>query len=51
MTPRLILKVDEDRIRVATLIRYNHKIAARVWPPVSILHRRVGIALLRHALR
>ncbi len=51
MTPHLILKVDEDRISVATLIRYDHPMAARIWPPVSLLHRRVGIALLGHALK
>ncbi len=51
MTPHLILKVDEDQISVATLIRYDHPIAARVWPPVSLLHRRVGIALLGHTLK
>ena len=51
MTPHLVLKVDEDRLSVATLIRYEHPIAKRIWGPVSILHRRIGLALLRHALK
>jgi hypothetical protein len=50
MTPHLVLKVDEDRVSVATFVRYEHPAAARIWRPVSRLHRRVGLALLRHAL-
>ena len=51
MTPHLVLKVDEGRLSVATFIRYDRRLAALVWPPVSILHRRVGLVLLRHVLR
>jgi hypothetical protein len=51
MTPHLLFKFDADRISVGSLIRYERWLARCIWPPVSILHRRVGIALLRHAVR
>jgi hypothetical protein len=50
MTPHLVLALDQSRVSVATFIRYNHPAASHVWRPVSLLHRRVGLALLRHAL-
>jgi len=50
MTPHLVLKVEGDRVLVATLIRYERRSARCIWPPLSMIHRRVGIALTRHAL-
>jgi hypothetical protein len=51
MTPHLLLKTEDNQISVATLICYDRSAARCIWPPVSIVHRHVGIALLRHALR
>jgi hypothetical protein len=51
MTPHLLLKAEADRIVVATLLRYERWPARWIWPPVSILHRYVGIVLMRHAKR
>ena len=47
----LVFKVDEVGLSVATFVRYDRRLAAFIWPPLSTVHRKVGLAMIRHALR
>jgi len=47
----LVLRRDGGRVEVGTFVRYRTRLGALLWPPVSRLHRQVGLALLRSALR
>jgi hypothetical protein len=51
MTCHAVLHVDDGQVSLALFVRYDQPIAARVWPPVSIGHRRAVPDLLRQALR
>jgi hypothetical protein len=51
MTASLVFKVDEVRLSMAAFFRYDRRMAALVWPPIAIAHRKVGRALMRRALR
>jgi hypothetical protein len=51
LTAHVVLQVADGQVSVATFVRYDRPIAAFVWPPVSIIHRRVMPDLLRHAAR
>jgi hypothetical protein len=50
MAANVILKADPERLSFATFVRYNHALAKLIWPPVSLLHRRVALALVRAAV-
>jgi hypothetical protein len=47
MTGHLVFHADGRRLAMATFVRYEHRLAALVWPPVSLLHRQVGLVLMR----
>jgi hypothetical protein len=49
VTASLVFKVDEARLSLATFLLYDRRIAALVWPPISIAHRKVGLTLMRRA--
>ena len=51
MTASLVFKVDEARLSLASFFRYDRRIAAFVWPPISVAHRKVGLVLMRRAAR
>jgi hypothetical protein len=51
MTAHAVVHVDEGHVSVALFLRYDRPIAALVWPPVSIMHRRAVPAMLRQALK
>ena len=51
MTASLVFKVDEARLSLVSFFRYDRRIAALVWPPISIAHRKVGLVLMRRAAR
>jgi hypothetical protein len=51
MTASLVFKVDEAQLSWASFARYDRRVAALVWPAGSIVHRKVGFALMRRALR
>jgi hypothetical protein len=51
MTGSLVFRVDEARLSWASFVRYDRRVAALVWPPGSMVHRKVGLALMRRALR
>ncbi|MBV9100672.1 MAG: hypothetical protein JOZ46_06025 [Candidatus Dormibacteraeota bacterium] len=46
----LVFHMDGDEVCIGTLLRYDHRMAAIVWAPVSLLHRQVGLALLRYLI-
>jgi hypothetical protein len=49
LTAHAVVHVDEGHVSVALFLRYDRPIAAFVWPPVSIMHRRAVPAMLRQA--
>jgi hypothetical protein len=51
MTCHVVMHVAEGRVSVASFIRYDRRLAAFVWPPVSLIHRQVALALVRSAVR
>jgi hypothetical protein len=51
LTGHVVMHVDEGRISFASFIRYDRRLAALVWPPVSLIHRQVALALVRSATR
>jgi hypothetical protein len=50
LTGHVVMHVDKRRISFASFIRYDRRLAAFVWPPVSLIHRRVALALVRSAI-
>jgi hypothetical protein len=51
LTGHIVLHDAAGRLSFATFVRYDRAIAAVVWPPVSIIHRYVAIALVRSAVK
>lgn len=51
LTGHVVMHVDEGQISFASFIRYDRRLAALVWPPVSLVHRQVALALVRSATR
>jgi hypothetical protein len=51
LTGHVVMHVDECQLSFASLIRYDRRLAAFVWPPVSLIHRQVALALVRSAIR
>ena len=51
MSARIVVQVDEDRLSLATFVRYDHPVARLVWPAVAPIHRRAVPSLLRAAVR
>ena len=49
-TAHLLFHVEGRQVSVGTLLRYDRRMAALVWRPVSFLHRQVGITLFSHLL-
>jgi hypothetical protein len=50
MTANAVLKVDDGQVSFALFVRYDRPIAAVIWPPVSVIHRRAMPTLVRQAL-
>jgi hypothetical protein len=46
----LVFWLDDTRLVFSSSIRYERKIGAVIWPPVSIIHRRAVAYLLQHAV-
>ena len=45
-----VVGVVEDRtVTIGTFVRYDRQLGRLVWRPVSLIHRQVGITLLRSA--
>jgi hypothetical protein len=51
MTGHVVMHVDEGQLSFASFIRYDRWLAALVWPPISLIHRQVALALVRRAIR
>jgi hypothetical protein len=50
MTAHAVCRVDDGQLSLALFLRYDQPIAALIWSPVSVLHRRAVPDLLRQAL-
>jgi hypothetical protein len=51
MTAHAIVRVDDEQVSLALFVRYDRPIAARMWPPVSEMHRRAVPVMLRQAVK
>ena len=51
LTAHVVVHVDDEQVTAATFVRYDRPIAAKVWAPVSLIHRGAMPRLLRHAVR
>jgi hypothetical protein len=50
LTGHVVMHLDEGKISFASFVRYDRRLAAFVWPPVSLIHRQVALALVRSAI-
>jgi hypothetical protein len=51
LTAHVVMHLDEGQMSFASFVRYDRRAAAFVWPPVSLIHRQVALALVRSATR
>ncbi len=51
LTAQIVVQVGAGQVSVATFIRYDRAMAAIVWLPLSVGHRRAMPGLLRQAVR
>jgi hypothetical protein len=51
MTAHAVVQVDHGHVSVALFLRYDRPIAALIWPPVSVMHRRAVPVMLHQALK
>ena len=51
VSAEVLLLTAEERVSLATFVRYEHPAARAVWPPIGKGHRDVVPRLLRHAAR
>lgn len=51
LTGHVVMHTDERRISFASFVRYDRRLAALVWPPISLIHRQVALAVVRSAIR
>jgi hypothetical protein len=51
LTGHVVMRVEDGQLSFASFIRYDRWLAALVWPPVSLIHRQVALALVRSAVR
>jgi hypothetical protein len=51
LTGHVVMHVDEGQVSLASFIRYDRRLAAFVWPPVSLIHRQVALALIRRGIQ
>jgi hypothetical protein len=49
LTAHIVLRVDQMHVSAATIIRYHHPLASRLWPRLSVKHRQFMPLLLRKA--
>jgi hypothetical protein len=50
-TARLVIRIAQSRVTHSTYVSYDRRIAAVIWPPVSVLHCQIVPRLLRRATR
>lgn len=51
LTGHVVMHSDGGQLSFASFIRYDRRLAALVWPPISLIHRQVALALVRSAIR
>ncbi|MEU2158148.1 hypothetical protein ABZ532_24600 [Streptomyces sp. NPDC019396] len=51
LTGHLVVQADDERVSLATFIRYDRPVASRIWPPLARWHRKLAPDLLRDAHR
>jgi hypothetical protein len=51
LTAHLVFRRQATRLVWSTVVHYNQRVARFVWPPVSLLHRRIVPFALRTAAR
>lgn len=51
LTGHVVMHLDEGQMSLASFIRYDRRPARLIWPPVSLIHRQVALALVRSATR
>jgi hypothetical protein len=51
MTAHAVVHADHGQVSVALFLRYDRPIAALIWRPVSVMHRRGVPAMLGQALK
>jgi hypothetical protein len=51
LTGHVVMHADAGVLSLASFIRYDRRLAAFVWPPVSLIHRQVALTLARRAVR
>jgi hypothetical protein len=44
------MHADDEQLSFASFIRYDRWLGKIVWPPVSLIHRQVALALVRSAV-
>jgi hypothetical protein len=49
--PEAIRSLGARELSFASFIRYDRRPAEYVWPPISLIHRQVALALVRSAIR
>jgi hypothetical protein len=47
----VVMHADHGQLSFASFVRYDRPLAKLVWPTVSLIHRRVSLALVRSAIR
>jgi len=47
MAARVVVHIGRTHGSLASFVRYERRAAAVIWPPVSLIHRRVAITLVR----
>ncbi|GAB09260.1 hypothetical protein GOARA_035_00160 [Gordonia araii NBRC 100433] len=50
MTTQYVCQVAGDRVTLAFFIEYHRRAARFVWPPISLLHRRVAVVTMRRVV-
>ena len=51
LTGHVVLQASDQQLAMATFVRYHRQLAAMVWPPISLIHREVALAIMRSAVR
>jgi hypothetical protein len=51
LTAHLVIRLDDEHLSVGTFIRYDRPMAALIWVPASVVHRRLMPGLLHQTVR
>jgi hypothetical protein len=51
MTANGVVRVGDGHVSLALFIRYDRQIAAVIWPPVAVLHRRGAPVMVHQAVK